>query len=143
MIKIKIKRFDKSLPLPAYKTKKAAALDLSARKNTTIPAGQVGYIPLNVALEVPANYWVLIAARSSLHKKGLMFANGIGIGDEDYCGDDDEYRAAVFNFTNKPVLITKGERVAQLIVLPRDKITLEEVKTLGNKSRGGFGTTGF
>jgi len=142
-MKLKIKRFDKSLPLPEYKTDKAAALDLYARVDTTIPPKEVGYVPLNIAIELPKEHWALVAARSSLHKKGLMMANSIGVGDEDFCGDNDEYKAILLNFTDQEVMVKKGERLAQLIVLPRERVEIEEVEKLGNKDRGGVGSTGF
>jgi len=141
-MQVKIKRFDKNLPLPSYKTKGAAAMDLVARSEITIPAHSIAYIPLNMALQVPEDHFVLIAARSSLHKRGLFLANGIGIGDHDYCGDNDEYLAAVFNFTAQEVKIEKGERVAQMIVLAREKIELLEQERLEKADRGGFGSTG-
>ena len=97
-MQVKIKLFDPSLPLPEYKSSGAAALDLYSRLDMTIDPGEVAYVPLNVALQVPEDYFVLLSARSSLHKKKLMMANGIGIGDYDYRGDGDEYKAALFNF---------------------------------------------
>ncbi len=142
-MKLKVKRFDKSLPLPEYKTDKAAAIDLYAREDRVISARKVGYVPLNIAIELPRNHWALVVARSSLHKKGLMAANGIGVGDEDYCGDNDEYMAILLNFTDEDVAVKRGERLAQLIVLPREKVEIEEVEELGNKDRGGVGSTGF
>lgn len=141
-MKLKIKLFDTSLPMPQYQSEKAAALDLYVRKKVVIKPGKVSYVPLNVALELPPNHWALLAARSSLHKKGLILANGIGIGDEDYCGDDDEYLAALLNFSQQKAVIKKGERIVQLIVLPRQQMELESVKNLNNTDRGGFGSTG-
>ena len=78
---VTFKRFDTSLPIPEYKTSGAAAFDLYAREETTIAAGKIGYIPLNIALQLPEEYWALVSARSSLHKRGLLLANGIGVGD--------------------------------------------------------------
>jgi len=141
-MKLKVKRFDKNLPLPEYKTDKAAALDLYARVDTTIFPHKVGYVPLNIALELPQNHWALLAARSSLHKKGLMMANGIGVGDEDFCGDNDEYQSVLFNFTDQEVMVKKGERIVQLIILSRERVEIEEIIELGNKDRGGIGSTG-
>jgi len=142
-MKLKIKRFDQSLPLPEYKTDQAAALDLYARVDTIIGPRKIGYAPLNIALKLPKDHWALLAARSSLHKKGLMMANGIGVGDEDFCGDNDEYRAVLFNFTDQEVVIKKGERIVQLIILSRKKVEIEGVVELGNNDRGGLGSTGF
>lgn len=141
-MKIHIKRFDKSLPLPEYKTSGAAAFDLYAREETIIQPQTVGYVPLNIALQLPADHFALMAARSSLQKRGLMMANGIGIGDYDYRGDDDEYKAALFNFTQKPVTVEKAERIVQMIILSREQIQLIEKEKFNEKNRGGFGSTG-
>src|SRR5271170_4979940 len=110
---IKIKRFDKELPLPKRQTEGAAAFDMTAREDATIEPGKVGYVPLNVAIETPANHFLLVAARSGTHKKGLMMANGIGIIDPDFSGDEDEMKAAYYNFSAAAVIIEKGERIAQ------------------------------
>jgi len=141
-IKVVFKQFDKSLPKPEYKTKGAAAIDLYARVETIISANSVGYVPLNIALQLPDNHWALLSARSSLHKRGLMLANGIGVGDHDYRGPNDEYLAALYNFTNKDVTIEKTERIVQLIVMHRDPVSLELVDDFNTQDRGGYGSTG-
>jgi dUTP pyrophosphatase len=141
-LQIPIKLFDTTLPLPEYKTSGAAALDLYAREEITIPAKSVGYVPLNIALQLPPEYFALLAARSSLHKKGLLMANGIGVGDFDYRGDGDEYKAALYNFTDQPVVVERGERIVQLIVLSRPKVELLQKEKFTDKDRGGFGSTG-
>ena len=141
-MKIKIKQFDTTLPLPEYKTQGAAAMDLYARETVIIKAQSVGYVPLNVAMAVPENYWVLLSARSSLHKKGLTMANGIGVGDSDYCGDNDEYNFAAYNYTDKPVTIEKATRLVQLLLIKCENFEFQEVDKMENPSRGGFGTTG-
>lgn len=141
-MEIPARRIDNTLPLPEYKTAGAAAMDCVSRIDVTIHPGKVGYVPVNIALKPPPDHFVLFAARSSLHKRGLMFANGIGIGDEDFCGDKDEYQAALFNFTDELVEISRGDRVGQILILPFERVTWKEVKTLGEKNRGGFGTTG-
>jgi dUTPase len=70
-------------------------------------------------------------------------ANGVGVGDRDYCGPDDEYRAALWNRTDQPVTIARGERIAQILILPQPSIELIEDPTVfEGKNRGGFGTTG-
>jgi len=141
-MKVLIKRFDKSLPLPEYKTAGAAAFDLYARKETTIPAKQVVLVPLNIVLQLPADHWALLSARSSLHKMGLMLANGIGVGDYDYRGDNDEYMAALLNFTDQAVTLKKGERVVQMIIMSRERVEFEEQEYSSTTDRGGFGSTG-
>ena len=141
-MQVKLKLFDKSLPVPQYQTEKAAAIDLYSRVNVTLPPLAVTRVPLNVALQIPDDHFVLITARSSLYKKGLMMANGVGVGDADYCGDDDEYQAPLYNFTSQPVVVKKGERLVQIMVLPRSKVNIELVSKLSHPSRGGFGSTG-
>lgn len=141
-MKVKIKRFDKSIPLPEYKTTGAAGVDLASRVTMSIAPHSVVYIPLNIALQFSDEYWAMLAARSSLHKKGLMLANGVGVGDSDYCGDGDEYKAAVLNFTDKEVLVEKGERVAQLILLKKKQVEFVEQDKFETEDRGGFGSTG-
>ena len=139
---IKIKRFDKETSLPEFKTEGAAAFDLHARITVEIQPRSLGYVPLNVAIEVPKGYFLLLAARSSTHKKGLWMANGIGIMDPDFSGDEDEYKAIYYNFTDNPVVIEKGERIAQGLVIKREDIAWQEVDKMENETRGGFGTTG-
>lgn len=141
-MKVIIKRFDTSLPLPEYKTDGAAAFDLYARVDTVVEPKQVTLVPLNIALQIPKDHWVLVSARSSLHKKGLMVANGIGVGDYDYRGDNDEYQAVLWNFTDKAVTVKRGERIVQMVVLKRERVKFSEKVRFNSKSRGGFGTTG-
>lgn len=141
-MKVPIKRIDKDIPLPEYKTNGAAAMDCFARTTTIVESKKVCLVPLNVALKPPQGHFVLLAARSSLHKRGLMMANGIGIGDEDFSGDNDEYQAALYNFTDSSVEVKKGDRIVQMLVLPFDRIVWDEVDFLNQPNRGGFGSTG-
>lgn len=141
-MRVKIKRVDKSLPLPAYHTDGAAGLDCYAREKIIVEPGQLAYIPLNICVKPPKNHFVLLVARSSLPKRGLILANGVGIGDEDYSGNNDEYKAIVYNRTQEKVIIEKGDRVTQMILLPFDKVVWQEVEDMESKDRGGFGTTG-
>lgn len=141
-MKLIVKRFDKSIPLPSYKTSGSVCLDLSSRIDTTIIPGQIAYIPLNIAAKLPAGYWALLMPRSSTHKMGLVQINGVGVFDADYCGDNDEYLFAAYNFTDQPVTVAKGTRLCQLIILRFDPIEIEEVDKLAAPDRGGFGSTG-
>ncbi len=141
-MQVRIKRIDKSLALPEYKTEGAVAFDLFSRRSLTVLPHGVVRVPLNVALEPPVGHMLMLAARSSLHKKGLMLANGVAIGDRDFCGNEDEYQAAIYNFSDKEVAIERGERLVQGIFKAYEKADWQEVDDLENKSRGGFGTTG-
>ncbi len=118
-------------------------MDLYVRTDGIVPPHGIHVFDLNVALKPPPGHFALMAARSSLRKRGLMLANGIGVLDEDYAGDDDEYHAALYNFTDEPIEVKRGERVVQIIILPFDRVTWEEVDSLSTPNRGGFGTTGL
>ncbi len=141
-MRIKIKRVDKTLPLPEYKTSGAVAFDFLVRAAVTIEPKSVGYAPLNVCIATPEGHMLLLAARSSLHKKGLMLANGIGIGDQDFRGNGDEYHAALYNFSEEPVIVSRGERIVQGVFKPIAKCSWVEVDDLESEDRGGFGSTG-
>ena len=140
--KIKIKRFDKELPLPEYKTAGAVGFDLIARKSCEIKAGQVGYVWLNVAIATPKDHVLLIAPRGSTHKFGLMPAHGIGIGDPDYRGNSDEYAIPLYNFRKKKVVIDKGTRIAQGVFVKFTRASWKEAPKMKERNRGGFGSTG-
>lgn len=140
--KIKIKRFDKTLPLPKYQTRDAVGFDMVARETTLIKSGEIGYIPLNVAVATPKGHILLVAARSSTHKQGIMPVHGIGIGDPDYRGDNDEYKFPAFNFTKKAVTIEKGTRIAQGVFVKFIRADWRETEKMTAKNRGGFGSTG-
>ncbi|MCH8741909.1 dUTP diphosphatase [Patescibacteria group bacterium] len=141
-MKVKITRIDKSLPLPIYKTRGSVGFDLITRESTLIKKGEMGFIPSNVIIEVPKDYALLIVARSSTPtKKGISMPHGIGILDQDYCGSKDEVLAHFYNFSNKDVLIKKGERVAQGIFVKIDIAKWQEISKIQKQSRGGFGST--
>lgn len=142
-MQIKIKRIDNTLPLPEYHTPGSVAFDLYSRVDIVVAAGETAMFPANFIIETPPGYMLMVAARSSLaKKKGLKLANGIGVIDQDYCGENDEINLLVHNYTNQDVKIEKGERLAQGIFVKIDKAEWEEVNKINDKSRGGFGSTG-
>ncbi len=141
-MKVRIRRIDKSLPLPEYHSAGAAGFDFYCRETVTVESFALAMIPLNVALEPPEEHMLLLASRSSTPKRGIMIANGIGIGDRDFSGSGDEYKALVYNYTKAPVTVERGERIVQGIFLRSDRIEWEEVESLEAPDRGGFGTTG-
>lgn len=139
---IKIKRVDKSLPLPFFQTKGAVGFDLTARETITVKPAIPTLIPLNTIVKVPQGYMLIVASRSSLPlKKGLFLANGVGIIDQDYHGEKDEIKALVLNFTKKEVIVKKGERIAQGIFVKIEKPKFIEVEKMATQNRGGFGST--
>lgn len=140
---VRIKRNDPSTPLPQYHTSESAGFDIASSVDITVPVGEVVKIPTGLVIEAPKGHFLLIAARSSLPlKKGLAMANGIGVIDPDYAGPKDEISIIAINFTQKPVEVKKGERLAQGIFLPVEQASWEEVDQLREKDRGGVGSTG-
>jgi dUTP pyrophosphatase len=84
-----------------------------------------------------------VAARSSTpRRKGLLVPHGVGIIDQDYCGPEDEIRVQVLNFTSWPVVVERGERIAQAILVSIARAEFVESTDLPVESRGGFGSTG-
>jgi dUTP pyrophosphatase len=140
---VRITRVDPALPLPAYESPGAVGFDLVARIETTVAPGAIARIPANVIVETPPGYMLLIAARSSTPgKKGLTLPNGIGVIDQDYCGPDDEVQLLVYNFTATPVIVARGERIAQGVFVRVARAEWAESADAARPSRGGFGSTG-
>lgn len=142
-MKVKISRIDQRLPLPKYHTKGSVGLDLYARLTTKIVAKSLGKIPANIIIQTPPGYMFVISLRSSTPKKfNLLIPHGIGVVDQDYSGPGDEINILVYDFTDKDVTVKKGDRIAQGIFVPIEKVEWEEVSLRREKSRGGFGSTG-
>jgi dUTP pyrophosphatase len=142
-MQVTIKRIDTTLPLPEYHTSGAAGFDFYAREATTIAPHTLVKVPSNLIIATPPGYALIMAARSSLSfKKGLKQANGIGVIDSDYSGPDDEILIALHNFTDAPVAIERGERIAQGLFIKVEQAAWNEVAEISGKSRGGFGSTG-
>lgn len=117
-------------------------IDLRAAEDVMIDSGQFKLIPLGVAMELPQGYEALVAPRSSTFKKlGIILANSIGIIDESYKGDGDEWHFPAYAV--KDTFIHKNERICQFrIIKHQPMIRLMEVDHLGNEDRGGIGSTG-
>src|SRR5690349_17927547 len=128
MPRARIRRLDPSVPLPEYQTPGAAGFDLAAGVDITIEPGCVALVPTGLVIEVPSGHFLGIFARSSTPlKRGLLVANGVGVVDPDYSGPNDEVMIQVLNFTGSPVTVTRGDRLAQGIILPSPRVTWNEV----------------
>jgi dUTP pyrophosphatase len=142
-MRLRIRRLDPTISLPTYGTAEAAGFDLAAAHDLTVAPGQVALVRTGLVIEVPTGYFLAIFARSSTPlKRGLAVANGVGVIDPDYSGPNDEIVIQVLNFTTAPVHVARGDRLAQGIVLPASRVTWDEVSTLREVTRGGFGATG-
>lgn len=127
---------------PIEKEENSDWIDLRAGVDMWLDAGEYAVVPLGIAVELPKGYEAIIAPRSSTFAKwGIICTNSIGIIDNAYRGDQDEWRFPVMAF--RKTVIHKNDRICQFRLLKnQDNIALEEVKELGNENRGGFGTTG-
>ena len=117
-------------------------IDLRAAETVVMKAGEYRMIPLGVAMELPKGYEAIVAPRSSTFKKyGIILANSIGVIDEAYKGDNDEWNFLAYAVRNTK--IHKNERICQFrIIQHQPLIHLQEVESLGNADRGGIGSTG-
>ncbi|MFH0912085.1 MAG: dUTP diphosphatase [Patescibacteria group bacterium] len=140
---VKIKRIDKTLPLPVYKTAGAVAFDLILRESATIMPGEIKRIPCNVVVEIPEGYMLMLAPRSSLpyKKPGIIQANMVGIIDQDFCGPNDELQFSAHNVSDHPITVERGETLSQAVFVKIEKAEFVEVEEMSAPDRGGFGST--
>lgn len=130
------------MPLPRYETGGSVGFDILARTAVTVEPGQVALIPGNIIVGVPEGYMLTVASRSSTPlKRGLLTPHGIGIIDHDYCGPEDEIKIQVYNFSGKPVEISRGDKIAQGVFVRVDRFEWNETDDVEKRSRGGFGST--
>ena len=148
MTVLKIKRLSHSngLPLPSYESAGAAGMDLRAAVPDDQPLvlrpGERGLVPTGLSIELPAAHEGQARPRSGLAiKHGISLINTPGTIDEDYRG---EVKVPLVNHSDQAFEITRGLRIAQLVVVPVVQVSIEEVDTLSSTDRGnrGFGSTG-
>ncbi|MFA6518552.1 MAG: dUTP diphosphatase [Candidatus Shapirobacteria bacterium] len=137
-MKLRIKRIDKSLPLPEY-DKGAACFDFYCREDMVVDPGKIVLIPLNVAIQVPHGYVMLLFSRSSTPlKTGLIVPHGAGVVDPFYCGDKDEVLMEFMNPTDKSMSITKGQKLVQGMLVKTEEVEWEEKEEFLESGVGGY-----
>jgi len=132
------------LPLPRYMTEGASGLDVCAAvtEPVTIAPGDVVAVPTGLAFAVPDGFEIQVRARSGLAlKHGLTLVNGVGSIDADYRG---EVKVILGNIGRAPAVVTRGMRIAQLVVARVARAEIALVAALSETARGagGFGSTG-
>ena len=149
VVKVKIKRIrpqeDSDLPSPCYMTEKSSGMDLYAAVNEEIflNPGERRLIPTGIAVSVPEGYEAQVRPRSGLAlKDGITLVNTPGTIDADYRG---EIGVLLINHGEKPFQVKRGDRIAQMVIVPVAKAELEWVEDLDEtpRSGGGFGHTGI
>ena len=147
-VKLQILRLPhgKDLPLPAYQSAFAAGLDLMAAVPddaplTLVPSARA-LVPTGLAIALPAGFEGQVRPRSGLAvRQGLTVLNAPGTIDADYRG---EVQVLLVNFGSESISVTRGMRIAQLVIAPVSRAQVNEVANLDETLRGvgGFGSTG-
>ena len=140
---IRIKYHSDQIDRLAYIGGKSDWIDLRAAEEVTMKRGDFRLVDLGVSVQLPPGYEMLIAARSSTFKNyGLIQTNAVGVVDESYCADEDHLMWPCY--ATRDTVIHVNDRICQFrIIAHQPAIIFEEVETLGNQARGGFGSTGI
>lgn len=138
--KVKIKYLRDIEPIGAIAV--GDAIDLRTAVDIELREGEYKAIPLGVAIELPKGFEAWVIPRSSTFKNyGIIQTNSVGLIDESYCGDNDEWHFPAY--ATRDIRIPKGTRVCQFRLMRHQPgIELITVETLGNADRGGLGSTG-
>ena len=144
MLKVKINNRGRQ-PLPTYATALSAGMDLRANieEDITLLPLQRQLVPTGLHIALPEGYEAQIRPRSGLAlKHGITVLNTPGTVDADYRG---EIMVLLVNFSNEPVTVKDGERIAQMVIAKHEKVDFELVDTLDETERGagGYGHTGL
>ncbi|MDO8623533.1 MAG: dUTP diphosphatase [archaeon] len=137
---LKIKKLSKDVELPEY-VNSEVGIDLRANENISIEPYEQKIIKTGIAMEIPKNHVGLIRDRAGIVKK-MGIHTSAGTFDPNYRG---EISVILVNFGDEAVLIEKGMRIAQLVILPVTKVSIKQVEKLEDSERGekGFGSTGI
>jgi dUTP pyrophosphatase len=141
-MKIPVLQLDEELPLPEHAHSGDGGTDLLARHGVELEPGDRALIPTGIAVAIPPGYAGLVTPRSGLAARhGVTVLNGPGLVDSGYRG---EIKVTLINLGSEPVVIERGDRIAQLVVVAVETQELLPVVELPESSRGtgGFGSTG-
>jgi dUTP pyrophosphatase len=142
-MKVRIRRAHQGINLPKYDPHSAAAFDLAASEDRTIEPKAIALIGTGLYIEVPEGYFLGLFSRSSTPLRlGLSVPHGVGVVDPTYSGPKDEILVQVFNFTDKPVTVKTGDRIAQAMFIQAPRVEWHEADELSKENRDGFGSTG-
>jgi dUTP pyrophosphatase len=141
-LRVPVLRMDTDLPLPAYACADDAGLDLHAAEAVTLAPGARALVPTGLALAIPTGFAAFVLPRSGLAlRHGVTLLNTPGLIDAGYRG---EIKVLLVNHGAEPVVLNRGDRVAQLVVQRVEQVALTPVSELPDSVRGagGFGSTG-
>lgn len=140
--KIRIKYFNEEIERLRYIDGKSDWIDLRAAEEITMKAGEFKLIPLGIAMELPVGYEAHVVPRSSTFKNfGVIQTNSMGVIDESYCGDNDQWFFPAYAL--RDTVIHVNDRICQFRIMEhQSELYFEEAKELGHEDRGGHGSTG-
>jgi dUTP pyrophosphatase len=141
-MKIPLIKLDAELPTPGHAHPGDAGTDLFARRDVVLGPGEWDMVPTGVAIALPDGFVGLVAPRSGLAMRhGISVVNGPGVVDAGYRG---ELRVIIINHGTETVNLSRGDRIAQILVVPVAEVVFEVVEELPESPRGdgGFGSTG-
>lgn len=140
-MRLGIKLLNEGAKMPTKGTKEAACFDLYVSEDTILPHAEGVLVPTGVALNIPEGFCVKVYGRSSLCKRGIQVS--VGIIDSDFSNGEIKIQAVNFGRT-LPILLKKGERIAQFMVARLEPTEIEQVEKTRGTERGGkgFGSTG-
>lgn len=139
-MRVRYKKCAENAKTPKYASEGDACLDLFASSLSIDDFGNVSY-DTGISLEIPENHVGLVFPRSSVFKKTLILKNSVGVIDSGYRGT---IQVKFSKQRDSNIVYDVGDRVAQIMIIPRPVIELEEVDELSDSARGsgGFGSTG-
>ena len=139
---IKIKYFTDKIEKLAYIGGKSDWVDLRSAEDVTLKKGEFKLIPLGIAMELPKGYEAHVVPRSSTYKNfGVIQTNHMGVIDETYCGDNDQWFMPVLAMRDTRIHV--NDRICQFrIIEHQPELVFEETEILGHADRGGHGSTG-
>lgn len=140
-MKIQVKYHNQNIP-KLKKIEQGDLIDLYAAETITMNAGDFKLISLGISVKLPHGYKAQIYPRSSTYKNwGITMPNSVGQVDNSYCGDSDVWMFPAL--ADRDTVIHEGDRICQFEIVPiMQGIEIEEVETLSDSDRGGFGSTG-
>lgn len=141
-LEIKIKYFCKDIEKLRFIDGKSDWIDLRAAKDISLKAGEFALIPLGVGMKLPKGYEAHVVPRSSSFKNfGIIQTNSMGVIDESYCGDEDEWKFPAYAVRDTNIKV--NDRICQFRIMEHQpNFTFVESEKLEDINRGGFGSTG-